>query len=132
MGKIMDVLMLLFKNVSGFVLWATRIENLKWVRKNLEIVKLLFGKKENLKLFQRIEQVQSWIDLLCSKRDNDTVKRIKHLVNDNQKGFQGFEATIVADKHGPGNHGLSLGYKNDLVDVGITSDGTLRAGLHLK
>lgn len=96
----------MWKMIWGFVRKITFSD----VRFGLNVAKSLLGSTKNMGIINKLNTATDIVDKINRVMSNDSTNKLVEEINNNERTFKGFTATVAPDKHGAGNNGLVLGY----------------------
>jgi hypothetical protein len=83
----------------------------------LRAAKSILGTTKNQGIINKLNKAIDVVDSINRVMPNKETEKIAEKINKDNRTWKGFNATLAKDKHGNGNHGIVLGYKNKNIDV---------------
>ena len=125
--KIIKMCFLYFKAFIKFIFSRETLSNAIFA---IQIAQSIYTNKKcpnlrkNKAVIRKLEIAQSQLDNIQKLISNRDTRAYVNGINNCDKDWKGFSATIVKDKHGEGNNGINLGYKTNVAgqNVGVGYD----------
>lgn len=83
----------------------------------LRMTKSLLGSVKNRLVVEKLNKAIDFVDGINKIIPNRQTDDLANKINNDQKVWKGFSATVVTDKHGKGNNGIVLGYEKSEVKI---------------
>lgn len=85
------------------------------VRFGLNVSKTLLGSTKNMDIINKLNTATDIVDKINRVLPNHSTEDLANKINNSgkERTWRGFTATVSKDKHGKGNNGLVLGYKDE-------------------
>ena len=87
------------------------------VRFGLNVAKTLLGSTKNMGIINKLNVATDIVDKINRVLPNYSTEKLANKINNDERTWRGFTATVAKDKHGQGNSGLVLGYKDKNVNL---------------
>ncbi len=116
----------MWKMIWGFIRKITFSD----VRFGLNVAKSLLGSTKNMGIINKLNIATDIVDKINRVMPNYVTEKLEIKINKDERTWRGFIATVAPNKHGQGNNGLVLGYKDKNVNLEYDpSTGSFKGGL---